>query len=581
MEKYYTSNKSVQILISLLKAHNIRKVIASPGNTNMEFIGSIENDPFFEIYSSVDERSAAYIACGLASSSGEAVVLSCTGATASRNYFPGLTEAYYRQLPVLALTSTQFEGKVGSYAEQVIDRSVQPLDSVKISVKVQPIYTHDEEWFVNTQINKALLELFHKGCGPVHINLTTTYSRDYSVKELPVTRVINRLGYEDEFPNIEKSRNVAVFVGAHLPWSDRLKSSVEEFCKKYNAVVLHDHTSNYQGAFGVNTQLAFSQESYSSTLARNLDLVIHIGNVSGSEMWYHANEVWRVNPDGEIRDTFHSMTKIFEMTEEFFFEKMNLQLNTETENLYFKEWQNEMDKFELNSLDLPFSNAWLASVALPKLPSNCTLYLGILNSLRTWQFYSKNSEIECYSNTGGFGIDGIISSAVGASINNRSKLVFCVLGDLAFFYDMNVIGNHIIGNNLRILLVNNGMGCEFTNYMHFGHDFGEDAKKFIAAAGHFGNKSTSLVKHYAEDLGYKYLSAHNKEEFISSLAEFVKPSLTEEPIIFEVFTDNEDESNAIKSIKNMVKDAKGTTKKVVKSLIGQKGVSTLKAILKK
>ena len=92
--KYYTKERNVQIVLSLLKAHGIRKVIASPGSTNIAVVGSMEHDSFFEIYSCVDERSAAYMACGLSAESGEPVVLSCTGATASRNYYPGLTEAY-------------------------------------------------------------------------------------------------------------------------------------------------------------------------------------------------------------------------------------------------------------------------------------------------------------------------------------------------------------------------------------------------------------------------------------------------------------------------------------------------------
>ena len=101
MEKnYYTAERNVQIIISLLKANGIKRVVASPGTTNMTFIGSIQQDPFFEIFSSVDERSAAYLACGMAAETNEPVVLSCTGATASRNYMPGLTEAFYRKLPV-------------------------------------------------------------------------------------------------------------------------------------------------------------------------------------------------------------------------------------------------------------------------------------------------------------------------------------------------------------------------------------------------------------------------------------------------------------------------------------------------
>lgn len=101
MNTNYTSEKHVQILIALLKEHKIRYVIVSPGTTNLNFVASIQSDPFFTLYSSVDERSAAYMACGLAAETGEPVALSCTGATASRNYLPGLTEAYYRQLPVI------------------------------------------------------------------------------------------------------------------------------------------------------------------------------------------------------------------------------------------------------------------------------------------------------------------------------------------------------------------------------------------------------------------------------------------------------------------------------------------------
>lgn len=92
MNTKYTNEVNTQIVLSLLKAHGIRKVIASPGTTNIRLVASMQQDAFFEMYSAADERSAAYMACGMAEESGEAVVLSCTGATASRNYVPGLTE---------------------------------------------------------------------------------------------------------------------------------------------------------------------------------------------------------------------------------------------------------------------------------------------------------------------------------------------------------------------------------------------------------------------------------------------------------------------------------------------------------
>src|SRR5690554_3171373 len=132
----YTDDRNVQILVALLKAHGIRKIVASPGTTNMALVGSCQHDPWFEMYSCVDERSAAYMACGLAEESQEPVVLTCTGATASRNYFPGLTEAYYRKLPILAVTFFVGYHGIGNLVPQVIDRSISPKDTMRLKVEL-------------------------------------------------------------------------------------------------------------------------------------------------------------------------------------------------------------------------------------------------------------------------------------------------------------------------------------------------------------------------------------------------------------------------------------------------------------
>ena len=146
MLQHYTDERNIQIVISLLKAHGIKRVVASPGTTNLSFVASIQQDSFFEIYSAADERSAAYIACGMAAESGEAVVLSCTGATASRNYMPALTEAYYRNLPVLAITSAQHSGRIGALIPQVIDRFSRQsphrkMNGIRLSKPTQPYWS--------------------------------------------------------------------------------------------------------------------------------------------------------------------------------------------------------------------------------------------------------------------------------------------------------------------------------------------------------------------------------------------------------------------------------------------------------
>ena len=149
----YSTEKNVQILISLMKQHEIKKIIVSPGMKNLPVIASVQFDSYFEVYSCVDERSAAYMATGLAVESGEPVALSCTGATASRNYLSALTEAYYRNIPILAITSMSHLGEIGHLIPQVLDRRAKLNDTVRMSVQIDSVHTKKDEWDANVKIN--------------------------------------------------------------------------------------------------------------------------------------------------------------------------------------------------------------------------------------------------------------------------------------------------------------------------------------------------------------------------------------------------------------------------------------------
>lgn len=578
MSFYYTTEKNTEILIALLKAHNIHNIIASPGSTNMNFVASLQQDNFFKLYSAVDERSAAYLACGLAAETGEPVVLSCTGATASRNYVPGLTEAFYRKLPVLAVTSSQHLGRVGQMIPQVMDRSVQMRDLVRLSVQINTVHDKDDEWACNVALNKALLELRHREGGPVHINLVTTYSGDFSVKNLPSVRVIHRINFGDDFPPL-LPRRVAIFVGAHSPWPLSLTKLVDDFCKKYDAVVLCDQTSNYRGSYRVMPHILCSQINY-QTLANHFDTMIHLGQISGSYLSIFPKNVWRVSPDGEVADAFGKLQYVFEMKEEEFFAKyLQLESENKQEKTFLQEWQQELEQINSNFPELPFSNIWIAKNTINRFPPNSSLHLGILNSLRSWNFFESPTSLQCFSNTGGFGIDGGLSSLIGASFADPDKLYFGVIGDLAFFYDINVLGNRHIASNVRIILINNGKGTEFRNYSHRAAMFGDTTDEYIAAAGHFGQKSSKLVKHFAEDLGFYYMAASNKKEFLKNVEVFLSATKKDKPIIFEVFTDSTEESKALEMINNLRSSASGSVKQVAKKILGPNNVNTLKKIL--
>ena len=89
-----------------------------------------------------------------------------------------------------------------------------------------------------------------------------------------------------------------------------------------------------------------------------------------------------------------------------------------------------------------------------------------------------------------------------------------------------------------------------------------------------------LLKHYAEDLGFEYLSASSKEEYLNSVKRYLESQITDKPILFEVFTDSKDESEAIRIMKNIEISAKGKAKILVKSVIGEQGVNILKKLYK-
>lgn len=560
MAHYYTNERNHQILIALLKAHNIKYVVASPGTTNSVFIGSIQNDPYFLIFSSVDERSAAYIACGIAHEKGEPVILSCTGATAARNYMSGATEAFYSKLPILILTSSQDNSRIGHLFAQVTDRTSPPNDVCKLSLTMPNVNTRDDEWECEVNCNKVLLELKRHGGYPVHLNLITTYSYNQETalacKELPPTRVIRRITPEDTFPAIT-SVKTAVFVGSHQPFDETLTKVIERFCESNNGVVLCDHTSNYHGKYKIPFALVINQSplNQANTPAYNVDILVHIGEISAEEgamRMIHSKETWRVSPDGEIRDTFRNMSYVFEMSEKDFFAAY---ANKDSSDVsYYEECKSVYDALVLQKpnqlVQMPFSNVWVASQIAPYIPNNATVVLSILNTIRTWNYSEFQNDVKVFCTVGGFGIDGTTSMMIGTALANPEHLCYCVTGDLAFFYDLNALGNRHIGKNIRIVLINNGVGVEFKKCYAMAYQLlGEEVNPYVAAAGHFGKKSPCLVKHFAEDLGFEYLTASDKSSFAAVKDKFLS-SDSDKPILLEVFVNDTDEGIALNIIQN-------------------------------
>jgi len=546
----YTDDRNAQIVLSLLKQYCIKKIVISPGTTNVPITISVQTDPFFEVYSVVDERSAAYFATGLAFESGEPVVISCTGATASRNYLSALTEAYYRNLPIIALTSQHSPNDPGNFSPQYTNRTISQADVKRISVDLPFVHSKDKEEACILAVNKALTMATTKGGGPVHINLHMT-SLHFATSKLPDILRIYFYQTEDLFSEdiVEElsvqlsSKKVAVLIGSHRKFTPKETEAIAKFANTYDTVVYCDHTSNYHGQYKVLTSVASNLKQVNI----KPDIVIDIGGITGDYSapdLFSGADFWRISEDGVYHQRCGNLRKQFDCSENTFFTVLAKENPKVSSHSFYNMIIENIG--DVTVPDLPLSNTFISQQIAEKLPNGCSLHLGILNSLRNMDFFQLDETIDCSCNVGGFGIDGAVSTLIGQSMANRGRLYFGQIGDLAFFYDMNALGIRHIGNNVRILLVNNGRGVEFRLNPTLNTPLGEQLDQFVTAGGHFGS-----AKAWAQSMGFEYLTASSKNDFLLYIDTFCTPDLDayDKPVLFEVYTTVEDEQEGLRLIR--------------------------------
>lgn len=579
----YTILENARIVVDLLKKHKIRYIVISPGGSNIPVIQAVQQDDFFKCYSVVDERSAMYFAIGLYLKTGEIIATSCTTANATRNYVPGLTEAFYKRVPILALTMSKHPMYLSQEYMQCPIQTSLPIDCVKKSFSVPRIKDEYDRAMCVRITNEAILELTHHGNGPVQLNIeeldSETWVFDNSAV-LPDVRMIKR--YEKVINDFDFSKKkIMILIGENVPLSMDEYNSIEKFCESHNAFVYTNHLSNYHGKYSINANLlvgSTSDEIFTKDLRP--DVLITFGGITGDYNIYrklfslskYIEEHWRISKDGDIIDTYNQLTRVYQMGLNDFFDAWDDNLSIHD---YFEKWQDYDNRLDRNIL-LPFSNTFAAQQLCNKIPKNSYMNYAILNSLRSWLVFNIDKSIKCFSNVASFGIDGCLSTFLGESVVT-DELCFLIIGDLSFYYDMNAIGIRHIKDNVRILLVNNNGGVEFK----LGDlQYKTDVSSYIAADNHFKN-----AEGWAGTQGFKYISARNKEEFSANVDSFISDS--DRPIIFEIFTNPEDEKKAGFMLVDKNRNAttseqmKQGIKNTIKNVIGNENSAKLKNMLRK
>lgn len=575
----YTVEENVRIVISVLKQNNIRHIVISPGGTNIPLTTIFQDDSFFQCYSVVDERSALYFAIGLYWQLGETIAVCCTSAQATRNYIPGLTEAFYKHVPILAITTSKLERYLYQDYMQAPNQTSLPEDSVKKSYNLPYIYgVNDTRILCEQRAKEAILELTRHGLGPVQLNIciSDTDNLKFEQCELPTIRPLRLYNLYDDWSDLDlNEKKIMIVIGEHRPFCLKEKNALESFADNYDCFIYCNHLSNYNGAYSINGNVLLSCVTNNVMAQSGLtpDIVISVGGQTGDyplfgklfELGRNKFEHWRVCDDGKAVDTYGKLDKIFECPISSFVDKI-LSERRKCDHSYYNKWQSMFSQIDLN-IKIPFSNAAAAQLLSPLIPPNSYVHFAILNSLRVWNLFPLNDNITCSSNVAAFGIDGCLSMLIGESMNTE-QLCFLITGDLAFFYDMNALGIRHIKDNVRILLVNNNGGAEFC-FMTRNNPIEID--KFISAKGHNGT-----AEGWAKSVGFDYYNIRGSEELMHISKKFVSKS--ERPILIELTTDFQDEVDAYRLLveNNKKKSFVDIVKENIKHLAGQKTIDIIK-----
>lgn len=546
----YTDKKNILQLVALLKAHRIQKIVLCPGSRNIPIVQTLVNIPEFTCYPVTDERSAGFFALGLALNGGSPAAICCTSGTALLNIHPAVAEAFYQQVPLVVISADRPAAWIGQMDGQTLPQPGVFGSLVKKSINLPEVQSEEDEWYCNRLINEALMELDHHGKGPVHINVPISEPFfKLPVTELPEARVITRYqglnvydkDYQPLIDRLNRYQRRMVVVGQ--------MNLIYLFDKKYTKM-LYKHFAWFTENISNQTipgmpirniePLLCSMDFEAQQKIRPELLITYGGHIISKRLKKFLRrhppvEHWHVAADGQVADLFGSLTTVIEMDPFEFLEKIAPMMDNRTPE-YPRTWEN-LSK-NIPQAVFPYSEMSAIGKIIHHLPSSCSLHLANSSTVRYAQLFPLPKDVEVLSNRGTNGIEGSLSTALGYATAS-DKLNFIFIGDLSFFYDMNALWNANYGSNVRILLLNNAGGEIF--HALPGLEMQDNSRRFITAI------HRTSARAWAEDRGFRYLSAHNEDELNQAAEIFTQPSITPQPLLLEVFTEKDQDIEHLKT----------------------------------
>ncbi|MDU8886234.1 2-succinyl-5-enolpyruvyl-6-hydroxy-3-cyclohexene-1-carboxylic-acid synthase [Yeosuana sp. MJ-SS3] len=560
-----------QTVIQLCKVKNIQNIVISPGSRSAPLTIGFTNHNYFNCYSIVDERCAAFFALGMAQKVQQPVALVCTSGSALLNYYPAIAEAYYSDIPLVVLSADRSEYLIGIGDGQTINQPNVYKNHILYSASLRqnleniPKNTNDNEPAIiknienklerflgirqeikeenEEEINMALNMAIYKK-GPVHINIPfeePLYEVTEKLYEMPKPvevesklKKMDSVDLEACLDDWNDASKKMVLVGV-LPPNSVEQKWIEELANDNSVIVFTETTSNFHHKeFFPSIDKVIAPLSNGEFKQLQPDILLTFGGLIVSKKIkaflrnYKPKQHWHVDSK-KANDTFFCLEKHIEITPNQFFSEFLPELTHVKKSNYKPYWiqvkQHRQEK-HLKYLDeIQFSDFKVFNAVLKAIPKNTSLQVGNSSAIRYTQLFNLKKTIDVYCNRGTSGIDGCTSTAIGFATKNTKQTVF-ITGDLSFFYDSNALWNNYIPKNFRIILINNGGGGIFRILPG-----NKDSDNFDM---YFETKHNLTAKQLSEMYDFEYSSAENESDLQKQLDVFFDKS--KRPQLLEIFT---------------------------------------------
>ncbi len=486
--------KPIINLVDILAKKGVKNALISPGSRNAPLTIALVRHPDIITKSISDERSAAFIALGMAQNLHQPVVLCCTSGSAAYNYAPAVAEAFFQEIPLIILTADRPKEWIHQHDGQTIYQTDIFGKHVKQSFEIGADYSHpDAVWHIERTVNHAVNLANTEPRGPVHINIPLrepfypTENEEF-ISDTDV-RIVELLANEQSLSkevwadliNQFQGFDSILIAGGQQESNAELSKILHNLQEEFQVVCLGDSISN------LGFEAISKHDIFLKPENENLrpELLITFGNSfisKGLKSFLRKNkalEHWHLQLSDHLIDTFQSLTKIIPMKPLDFFKKLYEDLDfeqfkngdeDERDGEFQEEWISQdrkakvyVERFFNDKIHLEkFNEFYCIKYLIDSLPSDCQLHLANSMSVRYANYLGvlPNKNIEIFANRGTSGIDGCVSTAVGQALSTN-KLVFLLVGDVAFFYDRNGLWNRYLPHNLRIILLNNHGGGIF------------------------------------------------------------------------------------------------------------------------